>query len=70
MNVTYFRKGDNLINSIKDVDVVINCLTTNETTLNLLDEKFFFSFKKGAYFINICDYAIYDINALIRSLDE
>ena len=70
MKVSYFKRGDDLIDSIKDVDVVINCLTTNETTLNLLDKKFFFSFKSGAYFINVCDYVIYDIDALINSLDE
>ena len=70
MEVNYFKRGDNLINSIRNVDVVINCLTTNETTLNLLDEEFFFSFKKGAYFINVCDYVIYNIDALIKSLDE
>ena len=70
MKVTYFRRGDSLFDSIKNADVIINCLTTNETTLNLLDKKFFFSFKKGAYFINVCDYVIYDIEALISSLDE
>jgi len=70
MKVTYFLRGDDLCESIADVDVIINCLTTNETTLNLLDKKFFFSFKKGAYFINVCDYVIYDIEALISSLDK
>jgi len=70
MKVTYFKRGDGLIDSIKNADIVINCLTTNESTLNLLDNKFFFSFKKGAYFINVCDYVIYDIDALISSLDE
>lgn len=70
MKVSYLRRADDLIDLIKNADVVINCLTTNKTTLNLLDEKFFFSFKKGAYFINVCDYVIYDIDALISSLDK
>jgi len=70
MNVSYFTKGDDLIASIKDKEVVINCLTTNETTVGLLDKEFFFSFKKGSYFINVCDYVIYDIDALMESLDS
>lgn len=70
MDVNFFTRGDNLFESVKDADVVINCLTTNETTLNLLDEKFFFSLKKGSYFVNVCDYVIYDIDALIKALDE
>ncbi|MFH0952183.1 MAG: NAD(P)-dependent oxidoreductase [Patescibacteria group bacterium] len=70
MAVKYFTRGDNLIESVKNADVVINCLTTNETTLNLLDKDFFFSFKKGSYFISVCDYVIYDIDSLIRALDE
>jgi phosphoglycerate dehydrogenase-like enzyme len=70
MNVSYFTRGSNLIESIKDKDVIINCLTTNDTTLNLLDKEFFFSFKRGSFFVNVCDYAIYDVDALIKSLDE
>lgn len=70
MQITYFTRGDDLIESIKNKDVVINCLTTNETTLNILDKKSFFSFKKDSYFINVCDYVIYNIDALIDSLDN
>lgn len=69
MRVSYFSRGDDLLKSIKNADSVINCLTTNETTLDLLDKNFFFSFKKGAYFINVCDYVIYDVDALIDALN-
>ena len=70
MEVKYYTKHDNLIDSIKNADVVINCLATNKSTLNLLDRNFFFSFKQGSYFINVCDYVIYDIDALISALDK
>jgi len=70
MKVSYFTRGMNLIDTIKEADAVINCLATNEDTLGLLDRDFFFSFKKGSYFINVCDYVIYDINALIDALDQ
>jgi phosphoglycerate dehydrogenase-like enzyme len=70
MEVSYFKEGDNLLNSVKDADVIINTLSNNPTTQGLLDKKFFNSFKKGAYFVSVTSSQIYDIDALLSALDK
>jgi len=70
MDISFFKRGDNLLSSIAEADVVINCLTTNPTTEGLLGKDFFNSFKEGSFFVNVCDYVIYDIDSLIAALDK
>ncbi|MFQ5852052.1 MAG: NAD(P)-dependent oxidoreductase [Candidatus Binatia bacterium] len=70
MKVTYFRRGDDLIQVIKDADIVVDCLSANSTTTGLLDRKFFNSLKKGSYFITATDPKICDIEALLEALDK
>ncbi len=70
MKVTFFTRGDNLANSVKDADIVVNCLSTNPTTECLLNKEFFFSLKKGSFFVSISRSQIYDINALKEALDK
>lgn len=69
MNIEYFKKGDSLIDSVKNADVIINCLSSNGSTWSILDRKFFRSLKKGSYFISPTDEKIYDVDALIEVLD-
>jgi phosphoglycerate dehydrogenase-like enzyme len=69
MNVRYFARNDDLIGSIKDADVVVDTLGSNESTIDLLDKKFFNSFKKGSYFITVTSPKIYDIDAMLEVLD-
>ena len=70
MNVVYFDRGDNLLEKIKSADVVINCLSPNEGTVNLLNKNFFFSLKKDSYFITFTKKEIYDSDAMIEALDK
>lgn len=70
MNVRYFTKGDNLIESIKDADIVVNVLSSNKETDGLLDKDFFNSFKKNSYFINITSSKTYNIDAMLNALDN
>jgi len=70
MEVSYFKKGDNLRNSSKQADFVVNCLANNNETKNLLDENFFESLKEGVFFISITDTDIYDVDALIKAVDS
>lgn len=70
MKINYFKRDDNLLECAKDADAVINCLASDQATKGLLDRKFFYSLKKGAYFISVTDEKIYDIDALIGSLDN
>jgi len=70
MSVTYFRRGDDLIQRAKDADIVIDCLSANLTSHGLLDRKFFNSLKKGSYFITVTEPKVCDIEALLEALDN
>lgn len=70
MNVEYFTKNGNLIESIKDADVVVDTLGSNETTKGLLNKEFFNSFKEGSYFVTVTSPKIYDAEAMIEALDN
>ncbi len=70
MNVVYFRRGDDLLNCVKDADIVINCLSSNPTTWGMLDKNFFNSLKRGSYFISPSDEKIYDVDALLDALNN
>jgi glycerate dehydrogenase len=59
-----------LIESIREADIVVNCLGSNPSTIGLLDKSFFFSMKKGSYFITITSNKIYDIKALKEALNK
>ncbi|MDD4901871.1 MAG: NAD(P)-dependent oxidoreductase [Patescibacteria group bacterium] len=70
MEVSYFKRGGDLINLIKQADFVVNCLANNPETKNLLDKKFFESLKEGAFFVSITDTDIYNVDALIGAIDS
>lgn len=69
-NVSYFTREVNLIDSVKDADIVINCLSLKKETENLLNETFFQSLKKGSLFVSASRNQIYDINALKKAIDD
>jgi phosphoglycerate dehydrogenase-like enzyme len=70
MQVSYFRRGNNLLESVKDADVIINCLGQNDQTVGVLDDTFFKALKKASYFISITSRAIFDEAALFEALDS
>lgn len=70
MEVAFFERGDNLSSSSKNVDLVINALNCNSTSKNLLDESFFMNLKKGCYYITFVRPYTYDIDGLIKSIDN
>lgn len=70
MNIIFFKRGDNLLDKTKNADVTINCLSLNKNSVNLLDKNFFFSLKKGSYFITFTQKEIYDTDAMIEALDK
>lgn len=70
MRVSYFKRGDKLIQTTKDSDIIANCLSVNQSTLGILDHNFFNSLKKGALFISASRHQTYDINALKNALDN
>jgi len=70
MNVKYFKRGDNLLESVKNADIIIDALSSNPSSKGLLNEVFFQSLKKGAIFISPTVDAIVDFDAMIKALDE
>lgn len=70
MKVSFFKRGDDLFESVKDADVVVDALSLNESTIRLLDKKFFNSMKKGSYFVTITSPKICDVDAMIEALDK
>jgi len=70
MNVRYFARNENLIDSIKEADVVVNVLSLNKSTIGLLNRDFFLSFKKGSYFVNVVDSQVYDVEAMLETLEK
>ena len=70
MIVNFFKRGDDLINSVKNADIIVNCLSANPITTGLLNKNFFNSLKKGSFFISSSRPQIYDIEALKEALDK
>jgi phosphoglycerate dehydrogenase-like enzyme len=70
MEVSYFERGGDLHESVKDADVVVDALNCNSSTKNLLDADFFMSMKKGADFVTFARPWTYDIDGLIKAIDE
>ncbi|MBD3362781.1 hydroxyacid dehydrogenase [Candidatus Dojkabacteria bacterium] len=70
MNVEYFTRGDNLKEKTKNSDVVINCLSLNQTTKNLLNKDFFDSLKRNSFFITVTSKNIYDTDAMLDALEK
>ena len=70
MEIIFFKRGDDLIKSVKDADIIANCLSMNQSSTGLLTKKFFFSLKRGSFFVSASRHQIYDIEALKDALDN
>jgi len=70
MNVNYFARGDDLHQSVKDADFVVNTLSSNPSTEGLLDADFFSAMKKGSSFVDVTRAEITDQDAMIEALDS
>ncbi len=70
MTVTYFKRGDNLIESTNNADFIVNCLAKNTETEGMIKKEFFEKLKRNSFFISITDTIIYDVDALINELES
>ena len=70
MEVSHFKRGDNLADSVKDADVVVNALSSNSSTSKLLGKDFFAAMKKDSYFVDVTRAEIVDEDAMLESLDN
>jgi phosphoglycerate dehydrogenase-like enzyme len=69
MEVDYFTREDNLKDKAANADLIVNALNCNTSSKNLLDEEFFLSLKKGAYYVSFARRYTYDLAGMIKSLD-
>jgi len=70
MNVIFFEQGDDLNKKVRGKLVIVNCLSTNKTSLGILDNNFFNSLDKNSYFISVSSNEIYDLEAMLEALDN
>lgn len=69
-DTVYFKRGDDLIDKVKNADVIIDTLASNPETYQIYDRKFFQSLKKGTYFITVTGSKLWDADAIIEALDQ
>ncbi|MFA6325279.1 MAG: NAD(P)-dependent oxidoreductase [Candidatus Paceibacterota bacterium] len=69
MNVSFFKKGDDLHKSVKNADIVVDTLSSNPTTYKILNKDFFNSMKDGSSFISVTRSENLDEDALIEALN-
>lgn len=70
MEVDFFERGDDLMAKSANIDLIINAINCNSTSKNLLDENFFMSLKKGAYFVSFVRQYTYSLDGLIKSINS
>lgn len=70
IKVSFFKRGDSLQKKSADADLVINSLNCNTSSKNLLDEKFFMSLKKGAYYLTFVRPYTYDLDGLLKAINK
>lgn len=70
MQVSYFKRGDDLNASVSDADVVVDTLSSNPTTHKLLSTDFFDAMKQNSYFVTVTRGEIVDEDAVLMALDS
>lgn len=66
MDVHYFERGNDLIEKTKDKKVLVNCLSSNETSKNILNKYFFDSLTLGSYFVSVSSNEVYDMDSMFN----
>lgn len=69
MNVSFWKRGDNLVKMISKADIVYCALPFSPETTGLIGEKEFASMKNSSYFITTSHNKIYDSKALLKALE-
>ncbi|VVB77472.1 Glyoxylate reductase [uncultured archaeon] len=70
MRVTYLERRGDLLDILRNSDVIYSALPLSEETEGLLGEKEFASMKSGSYFVTTSHNLIYDHGALLKALDR
>lgn len=70
MHVTYFQRGDDLLEKVKDADVIVDALSSKPETQGLLNKTFFDSLKGDVYFVTVSAGKVLDVDAMFEALDN
>ena len=70
MDVIFFRRGDDLNQSVKDADVIVDTLSSNSSTSKLLNADFFDIIKPGARLVSVTRSEITDEDAMLKAMDD
>lgn len=70
MDVTYYVRGEGLLNVAEKADFVVNCLGFRPDLPKALSSEFFRRLKRGCYFINVASPSTYDQTALLQALED
>ena len=70
MNVVFYERGENLIEKVKNADVVVNALNVNSSNYNLISADVFANMKQDAVFISFARLHTFDLEGLIQSIES
>ena len=70
MNVIEHTRESDLSESVKDADIIVDCLGANDSTKGLLGEDFFNSINNGAKLISVSRQEITDQDEMFKALDD
>ena len=70
MTVIYFKRGDSLLDKVKNADVIVDAIALNKETEEIYNHAFFNSLKKGSYFITVTSQKLWDVDAMLDALDK
>lgn len=69
-NITVFKRGDDLLASVADANIVVTCLPVNDDTTGMLDQAFFAALRPGTFFASISRHDVYDVDELLAAVDD
>jgi len=70
MNVSYFKRGDDLASNVKDAGFIVDCLSLNPSTERFYDDRFFSMLKDGTVFVTVSSNKTKDMDALLKHLEN
>lgn len=68
MNVSFYERGEDLIEKVKNADVVVNALNVNASSHNLINANVFSNMKQDAIFVSFARLHTYDLEGLIKAI--
>lgn len=69
MKVTYFKRGDSLVDKVNDSNLVIDTLSANSSSVGLLNRDFFESLQESTIFISVTVDSIVNMDDMLAALE-